>query len=364
MDIWPFFSSACIRFWATTAEMAPYLLLGFALAGILSVAVKPESVQRHLSGQGIWPVLKATLIGIPLPLCSCGVIPLAASLSRHGASRGATTAFLISTPQTGVDSIAVTYSLLGPLVAILRPLAALVTGVIGGYSVQVFADASEKPLVAEADTPPVQPDPAAGCTAGCCKSGVQTAWPLRMLRYALVTLPRDIGGAVLGGLVLAGLIAAVVPDDFFAQYLSNRWLAMIIMLLIGMPLYVCATGSVPIAAALVAKGISPGAAFVFLVAGPATNAAAMATLWRVLGKRSVLIYLVAVAAGALTFGFLLDQFFSGVSAHIPLHHVHHMTVIPIWKSIAAAILLLVLGSSVLTRLPWRNRSLNKKEAAV
>ena len=118
--------------------MAPYLLLGFALAGILSVAVRPESVQKHLNGRGLWPVIKATLIGIPLPLCSCGVIPLAASLRRQGASRGATVAFLISTPQTGVDSISVTYSLLGPFISIFRPLAALITGVLGGYAVQAF----------------------------------------------------------------------------------------------------------------------------------------------------------------------------------------------------------------------------------
>jgi hypothetical protein len=349
MTWWPGLAAVAWKFWETTAEMAPYLLLGFALAGVLSVAVRPESVERHLSGRGIWPVIKATLFGIPLPLCSCGVIPVAASLRRHGAGRGATAAFLISTPQTGVDSITVTYSLLGPLVALLRPLAALLTGMAGGYAIQSWGGPAEERAAPSADSPPA-------CADACCAPGAARPWPLRMLHYGLVALPRDIGGAVLGGLMAAGLIGALVPDDFFAQYLGNRWAAMAVMLVVGTPLYVCATGSVPIAAALVAKGISPGAALVFLMAGPATNAAAIAALWRVLGRRSALIYLAVVGLGAILFGVLLDSALPGAAARIPIAHHHHPQGIPLWKSACAAGLLALLAWAVASRLPWRRRA--------
>ena len=258
-----------LAIWGTLCEMAPYLLLGFLVAGLLSVFISPEIVERHLGGRGMWPVVKAALLGVPLPLCSCGVIPVAASLRRHGASRGATTAFLLSTPQTGVDSIVVTYSLMGGLFALIRPVAAFITGLVVGWFVDVLtAHNYGKPVV-----PPLP------CTEACC---APTARPknniLRALHYGFFVLPRGIGNALIVGLLVSGVIAAFVPDDFFAGVFGTGIVGMLIMMAIGIPLYVCATGSIPVAAALMMKGVSPGAALVFLMTGPATNAVTMAII--------------------------------------------------------------------------------------
>lgn len=281
----------------TFLQMSPYLLFGFAVAGILSVFISKEMVERHMGGRGLGPVLKATLLGIPLPLCSCGVIPVAASLRKHGASRGATLSFLMSTPQTGVDSIAVTHGMLGPALAVFRPLVALVSGVIGGWLVDT-TDGREgtKP---EATPPPCQDE--------CCAPTKKTHWLVRAMDFAFAVLPRDIAKPLLLGVVVAGAIAGLVPDDFFASTVGTGLGAMVVMMLIGIPLYVCATASVPIAAALILKGVSPGAALVFLITGPATNAAALMTLWKILGKKATFIYLGTVALTALAAGLLFDQ---------------------------------------------------------
>jgi len=274
--------------------MAPYLLFGFAVAGVLSVFISAETVERHLGGGGLWPVIKATVFGIPLPLCSCGVIPVAASLRRHGATRGATTSFLLSTPQTGIDSIMVTLGLLGPVFAVFRPLVALITGLVGGGVVDLVdrqGDSGEN----------IEP-----CHEACCTDDAGANKVLRAAGYAFVTLPRDIGKALLVGLVIVGLISAFVPDDFFAGAIGTGIGAMLVMLLLGLPMYVCATASVPIAAALIAKGVTPGAAFVFLMTGPATNAATITTIWKVMGRRTMLIYVGTVALMALLAGVTLD----------------------------------------------------------
>jgi len=285
--------------WQVLGEMAPYLLVGFLVAGVLSVLVSPETVERHLGGGGLWPVVKATLFGIPLPLCSCGVIPVAASLRRHGATRGATASFLLSTPQTGVDSVLVTLGLLGPTFAIFRPLAALVTGILGG-SVVAAADSQDGESDSDAEA----------CQDACCTGDGSGNAAARAMRYAFITLPRDIGRALLVGLVVAGLISALVPGDFLAGAIGTGIVAMLVMVALGIPVYVCATASVPVAAALIAKGVTPGAAFVFLMTGPATNAAAIATVWRIMGQRTALIYMGTVAAGALLAGVALDSLLS------------------------------------------------------
>ena len=293
-----------LEFWSVLGEMAPYLLFGFLVAGALSVLVSPEWVERHLGGRGLLPVAKASLFGVPLPLCSCGVIPVAASLRRHGASRGATTAFLLSTPQTGVDSILVTFSLLGPVFAVFRPLAALVTGVAGGTLVTALGSDGQGE------------QPAEPCREACCSGDESRGKLRRALAYGLVALPSDIGPSLLVGLLIAGLISALVPGDYFAGVLGAGIGAMLVMMLVGLPIYVCATASVPIAAALMAKGISPGAALVFLMTGPATNAAAVATVWKVLGRRASIIYLATVAASALACGLLLDRIIAASAASV------------------------------------------------
>jgi len=279
------------RFWGVLMEMAPYLLFGFVAAGVMSVIISPATVQRHLGRRGLLPVLKAALFGIPLPLCSCSVIPVTVSLRKHGASKGAATSFLLSTPQTGVDSILVTYGMLGPVFAIMRPAIALITGLIGGGLVDAFEQHDNGTEV-----------PA--CTDECC-NGSRRGWFGRIWRHAFVTLPRDIARPLIIGALIAALIGAFVPENFFSTHTRSELVQMLIMLAVGVPLYVCATASVPIAAALIYKGVSPGAALVFLIAGAATNAAGIATIWTFMGRRATVIYLatvggMALASGALT----------------------------------------------------------------
>jgi uncharacterized membrane protein YraQ (UPF0718 family) len=328
-----FIRSIAVDFWATVADMSPYLLFGFFVAGLLSVLVSQSFVERHLGGRGVWPLLKASIFGVPLPLCSCGVIPVSMSLHKHGASKGATVSFLLSTPQTGVDSIFVTLSLLGPVFAIFRPFAAFATGIIGGSLVDGLthsqAGQGKKPEK---------------CTEECCEGGDKAGRFSRGMKYGFVTLPRDIGKAMLVGLAVAALISATVPDDFFAEKLGKGIFAMVVMMFLGIPVYVCATASVPVAAALIMKGLSPGAALVFLMTGPATNAASFATIWKAMGRRTALTYIASVAGCALLSGLLLDYFATGVDFAVGTR--------PGWmlpnsvKYAAAAVLLAVLSYAI------------------
>jgi hypothetical protein len=294
------------RFWTILGEMAPYLMAGFTLAGLLSVLIPTEWVARHLGGRGIWPVVKAALFGIPLPLCSCSVIPVAASLRKSGAGRGATAAFLIATPMTGADSILVNLRLLGPVFAVFTPLAALVSGCLGGWAMNLAHRAAADP-----------PAPAACGCAGACGGRPETppaAWWRRALRHGFVTLPRDIARELLIGLLAAGAITALVPGDFFSRDLGGGLAAKLLVMLAGIPLYVCASASIPVAAALMGTGLSPGGALVFLMTGPATNAATLLPIRQVLGRRSVGVFLAVVAAAALAMGTLLDAVYSGPPA--------------------------------------------------
>lgn len=315
--------------WMTLTAMAPYLLFGFFMAGVLSLFISPEFVERHLGGRGVWQVVKAAVFGIPLPLCSCSVIPVAASLRRHGAGRGATAAFLISTPQTGVDSILATMSLLGPIFAVFRTLAAFVSGVLGGILVDLVGNGAET----------TESVPA--CTDACCSEKHKPGRFARAMHHGFITLTADIAKPLLIGLLLAALIAALVPESFFAETIGPGWPSMLLMLLIGIPIYVCATASIPIAAAMMLKGVSPGAALVFLMTGPATNMAALATLWTMFGRRTAITFLVVVALTALGSGLVLDLLVdrstvvSGTNMHAMLP--------PIVKHAAAVVLLIILG---------------------
>jgi len=334
-------------FWTTLCQMAPYLLFGFAVAGTLSVLISPQMVERHLgnSRNPLGAIIKATLFGIPLPLCSCGVIPVAASLRRHGASRGATTSFLISTPQTGVDSILVTYSLLGPVFTVFRPVVALLSGIVGGAAAHFIERETLQVIVAPA------------CEDACCGGTKKKNRFLDALHYGFVALPQDIGTAMLIGVGIAGLIGAIVPPDYFHEILAPlsesfgpagaSIAGMAVMGLIGIPVYVCATASVPIAAALIAKGVAPGAAIVFLMTGPATNAATIAMIWKVMGKRTAATYLTTVAGMAFLSGLALDLLFPGLRISVA-HHMHHSGA-TIVEMISAVILIGVLGFALLPK---------------
>jgi len=331
-----FVKSIIIDFWATVAEMSPYLLFGFFVAGILSVLVSQRLVERHLGGRGIWPLVKASLFGVPLPLCSCGVIPVSMSLHKHGASKGSTVSFLLSTPQTGVDSIFVTLSLLGPLFAIFRPLAAFITGIVGG----TFVDAFERKRGDDSKGPPK-------CADECCDTTETSHKTARGLKYGFVTLPRDIGKALMVGLIIAAIISALVPEGYFAGKLGPGILQMVVMMVLGIPVYVCATASVPVAAVLISTGLTPGAALVFLMTGPATNAASFITIWKVLGKVTAITYLATVAGCALLGGILLDYIAAGVDFEIAARP--HWMLPPIVKHISALALLAVLAFAILTK---------------
>lgn len=287
--------------WEIWVEAAPFVLLGFLVAGLARAFISTETVGKHLGKPGVMSVLKAALIGIPLPLCSCGVIPTALGLKRQGASRGATTAFLIATPETGVDSIAVTYALLDPLMTVFRPLAAMITAVTAGL-LETWLPLGSAP-----------PATTLSLTMAPERSWDEHA-PLGSriregLSFAFGELLRDIGKWLLLGMVIAGLIAVLLPPGFLEQHLGGGLPAMLLMLVVGVPLYVCASASTPIAAALMIKGLSPGAALVFLLAGPATNAATIAAMANALGRRSLLIYLGSIAGCSLLLGLLLDQLY-------------------------------------------------------
>jgi len=328
-----FIKSIIIDFWGTVAEMSPYLLFGFFMAGILSVLISQRFVERHLGGRGIWPLVKASILGVPLPLCSCGVIPVSMSLHKHGASKGSTISFLLSTPQTGIDSIFVTLSLLGPLFAVFRPLAAFVTGIVDGTLVNVFGQSTED----KSHVPPKYADESCGGAENSKKIA-------RGLKYGFVTLPRDIGKAMLVGLVIAAVISALVPDGYFAEKLGTGILAMVVMMLLGIPVYVCATASVPVAAALILKGLTPGAALVFLMTGPATNAASFVTIWKVLGRATAITYLATVAGCALLSGILLDYIAAGVDFEIAARPGWMLP--PAVKHISAVVLLAILTIAI------------------
>lgn len=282
-----------VGMWTVLGRMAPYLLLGFLMAGLLSVWLSPSWVARHLHGRRRWAPAKAALFGVPLPLCSCGVIPVAAALRRHGAGRGATAAFLMSTPQTGVDSIVATYGLLGPLLAVFRPAAAFISGAVCGVLVDRVA-----------------PDPAPAAAPGGTDEGERAnagPWWARALRHGFVTLPGDIHRAILIGLAMSAALGALFPPGFLSDRIGQGFGSMLLMLLLGIPLYVCSTGSIPIALGLMHAGVTPGAALVFLITGPATNAAALSTLLRLLGARATGIYLATLVATALGSAVLLDR---------------------------------------------------------
>jgi len=322
-----FIRSLIVDFWATMAEMSPFLLFGFFVAGVLSVFVSQTLVERHLGGRGLWPIIKASLFGVPLPLCSCGVIPVSMSLHKHGASKSSTISFLLSTPQTGVDSIFVTLSLLGPVFAIFRPVAAFITGIVGGVLVDVFEPRDEQQQVHEK------------CTDECCSDHAKTGKIQRIFKYGFVTLPRDIGKAMLLGLVIAAIISVLVPGDFFADRLGTGIFAMIVMMFLGIPVYVCATASVPIAAALILKGLTPGAALVFLMTGPATNAATFVTIWKALGRRTAMLYLAA--------GIVLDYIVGAGEFEAVTKSAWMLP--PLAKHISAIILIAVLAYAAITK---------------
>jgi len=300
--------------WTLLLDSSIYVLFGLIVGGLLKMFLSPAGVARHLGNGKFTSVVKAALLGIPLPLCSCGVLPAAASLRRQGANRGATTAFLISTPESGVDSIAISYALLDPVMTVARPLAALASAIAGGFA-QNLIHAPESRASAAPDLQ---------CAVdGCCDGVACPPEEHRRhhsfgerakvgFRYAFTDLWGDLAGWFWVGMLLAGVITALVPQQWFAGYLGGGIGSMLVMLAVGVPLYICATASTPVAAALILKGVSPGAALVFLLVGPATNITSLTVLTKVLGRKATVVYLLSVSASAVIAGLLLDAVYAGL----------------------------------------------------
>ncbi|MBN2803875.1 MAG: permease [Deltaproteobacteria bacterium] len=322
--------------WNLTLVMAPYLLLGFLIAGVMQQVLPKDQVTRHLKGSNFLSIIKASLFGAPLPVCSCGVIPIAAHLKKQGASKGAVISFLGSTPTTGVDSIFATAALLGTVYAVFRPVMALVTGIFAGTLVNIFD--GEK---------------------GVSDHGGNNNEPVKkrknilvnVIEYALVDLIGDTGKWIVVGIIAGAAFFVFIPEQLIETWLTSPYTAYPAMLIVGIPLYVCATGSIPIAAAFILKGISPGAALIFLIAGPATNGATISFIGGTMGKKTLFAYLFAIVASALTGGLLLDLIWPFFPApdFLSLKGMEHKTTV--LQYVSAVILIL----SIL----WAYRPLKK-----
>ena len=317
-------------------KMAPYLIFGFFFAGVLHIFVKTDTISKHLGGNNFLSVVKAALFGIPLPLCSCSVIPAAMSLKKEGASKGSVLSFLISTPTTGVDSIFATYSLLGWLFTTYRILASFITAVFAGTLANLFIkDDRKEEKKNEAECKLCKSDGEHNHNTQDKIKGVFT--------YAFGDLLGDTGFAILAGILIGGAIAYFLPESFIKTYLGSGIKAMFVMLLVGIPMYVCATASIPIAAALMLKGMDPGAAFVFLVAGPATNIITMSVIAKNIGNKSLVIYLGSIIICSIGLGLALDKvYYFFYKDDVVSFMIHQHELIPGWVGAAAGVVLCAL----------------------
>ncbi|MCF8128843.1 MAG: SO_0444 family Cu/Zn efflux transporter [Deltaproteobacteria bacterium] len=340
-----FFINIFLEAWHLLLESSPYVIFGLLVSGLLHVFLNPSTISRQL-GQGKFKsVFKAAFLGIPLPLCSCGVLPAAVSLRKQGANTGATTAFLISTPESGVDSLAITYALLDPVMTVARPIAAFTTATAAGIAENLFTRPENEGAVSPDLTCPVD----ACCDGQTCppeehkKHHTLIQKILAGFKYALTDVWGDMAGWFLIGMLLAGLITTLVPDEIMVHYLGGGPSSMFLMLAVGIPLYICATASTPVAAALILKGVSPGAALVFLLAGPATNVTSLTVLWGTIGKRATVIYLAAICLSAVFFGLMVDYFYSAFGLQPQALLGQAGEIMPVWAQWAGALFLLVLS---------------------
>lgn len=294
-------------------EISPYLILGFFFAGLLHTLLGEKYIQKHFAKSGLWSTIKAAVFGIPLPVCSCAVIPLAESLRKDGASKSSTMAFLVSTPSSGVDSIMATYALMGPVYAVFRPIASFLSGILVGIVTHLKGGEKAAPA-------PVR-------ETGNNKTGKKKSLK-EIFVYGFKVIPSEISKWLVIGVVIGGAISAVVPADFGAKYLlGSSVLNYAVILLISIPLYVCATGSIPIAASLIAKGVLPGAALALLIAGPATNSVTISFVYKKMGKRVAFLYVLSIIVVSVFSGLIFDalwknigseaEFVTAGSGHLP-----------------------------------------------
>lgn len=359
-------------------EAAPWLVVGLFLGGLIQGLFPVSILHQHLSGQGFKPVIKAALFGAPLPLCSCGVIPAALSLRKAGASKPATVAFLISTPETGIDSIAITYAMLGPAMAVIRPIAAVCSAVVAGLAVAWFdAECAAETKVAQSvkagftptavlnamlNVPVATPNRADSLkdnmSSSCCGSTSQTqttnstgckskpsvekqTWLQKALvgvRYAFTQLLADMLNWLLIGMLVAAAAKTFIPPEFLAHWGSGI-AAILVMILISIPTYTGATASTPMATGLILAGVSPGVALVFLLTGPATNVSTLAMVRQALGQRSMLLYIVSIILCATLAGLAVDSLIAANMLNINAYLQTEQQVIPRWLEVLALLLL-------------------------
>jgi uncharacterized protein len=408
--------------WMILTESSLWLLFGFLLAGVVHVLVPREWMFKHLGGKGIVPLIKASLLGIPLPLCSCAVIPVAAGLRKQGASKGASAAFAISTPQTGEESIPLTWGLFGPVFALARPVIAVFTGLLAGILIDLThrneqetkstspsTDSIEDPdaiglSITNADdagaavakvekkatgsccSSKAQPAPSSCCSSkseqpassccsstkpkeedaekSCCSSTPQKTnlgfigGTREAFRHGYAVMLVDLAIWLSVGLVMAAVIGAAVPPGWFEEHIGSGIVTKLVMLLVGIPLYICATSSTPLAFSLVIAGLSPGAALVLLLSGPATNVATMSWLLKDLGMKALVIYLAVIAGVALAAGIIFDQFFLGLMPELSEMAALHEHLVPLLsvKGIAAAIFILLMAWALgIKARQWMNK---------
>ncbi|MFT6093345.1 MAG: uncharacterized membrane protein YraQ (UPF0718 family) [Pseudohongiellaceae bacterium] len=316
-------------FWSLVIESAPWLLLGYFLAGVIKQLLPTSLVESQLSSPGIVSIVKAALIGAPLPLCSCGVIPTALAVRKAGASKGATSAFLVATPETGVDSISFSYAVLGPVFAIARPISALISAIVAGVMVSAV-DKDESPIERE------------DAKSSCCSSKQALAEAelsfaeklVASIKYGYGRMISDTAKWLIIGLVGAAVVTTFVPQSFFLQW-GDGLMAMIVMVIVGLPMYICATASTPVAASLLFAGISPGAALVFMLTGPATNIATMGVIKDQLGVKALVAYLISVIGTAIACGLLLNLAYQQFGWSLQLNIMDHGETIPLWRHTAA-----------------------------
>ena len=316
-------------------RMSVYLLFGFFVAGVLHIFINTKTIARHLGKGSFASVVKASLFGIPLPLCSCGVLPAALSLRKDGASKGSVLSFLISTPTTGIDSIFATYALLGGFFAFYRVVASFLAGCLAGITANIFLKDKEQ-IDSEKESPK--------CKLCTDENHSHQSHSLidrvkGVFSYAFGDLLEDVGPWLVGGLLIGGLITYLMPESFIQSYIGSGIKSMVIMFIVGIPMYVCSSGSIPIAAALMLKGMSPGAAFVFLLAGPATNSVALTVIGKKLGKSTVFIFLMSIIVCGFGLGILLDHIWQYLNMKTLEQVMQHARVFPRYVEIAASIVL-------------------------
>ncbi|MCI5163363.1 MAG: permease [Candidatus Electrothrix sp. AX5] len=350
--------------WNLLNQSAVYMLFGLLIGGLLKEYLSPTYVANHLGSGRFSSVFKAALLGIPIPLCSCGVLPAAATLKKQGANNGAVTAFLISTPESGVDSISITWALLDPIMTIARPVSAFISAAVAGIAENLFSFSGPtvSPKLDEQkgqNNAPAQEASSCGC---CCsgepqqegllkkkaaiKKGFLKRFPGKLkagIKYAIFDIWEELAGWFIVGILLAGVITVLLPDAFITAYLGGGLSSMLLMLVIGIPLYICATASTPIAAAFIMKGVSPGAALVFLLVGPATNITSLSVLIGLLGKRATALYLASIAVVSVLCGLVVDAVYGMLGISVIAAVAKHGKMLPEQLTVTASIILIIMS---------------------